>query len=72
MSLYGRHGGPLRNSLTSTTDPNHFTEVVGSRIGVFTKVEYAKYNTLPEPDSRAIEAAILRNLMERLRRGGGT
>ena len=69
---YGKHGGPLRNSLTSTTDPNHFAEVVGNRVGVFTRVEYAKYNTLPEPDPRTIEAAILRLFMERLRRGGGT
>lgn len=69
---YGKHGGPLRNSLTSTTDPYHFAGVVGDTIEIGTEVEYAKYNTLPEPDARTIEAAILRLFMERLRREGGT
>jgi len=45
---------------------------VGDTIEIGTEVEYAKYNTLPEPDPRTIEAAILRLFMERLRRGGGT
>ena len=68
---YGRHGGPLRNSLTSTTDPFHQAAVVGNTVEVRSLVEYAKYNTLPEPDERAIQTALLGLLMDRLREGGG-
>ncbi len=68
---YGRHGGPLRNSLTSTTDPFHQAAVVGNTVEVRSLVDYAKYNTLPEPDERAVERALLGLLMDRLREGGG-
>ena len=68
---YGRHGGPLRNSLTSTTDPFHQAAVVGNTVEVRSLVEYAKYNTLPEPDERAIQTALLGLFMDRLREGGG-
>ena len=67
---YGRHGGPLRNSLTSTTDPFHQAAVVGNSVEVRSLVDYAKYNTLPEPDERAVERALLGLLMDRLREGG--
>ena len=68
---YGRHGGPLRNSLTSTTDTFHQAAVVGNAVEVRSLVDYAKYNTLPEPDERAVEVALLGLLMDRLREGGG-
>ena len=68
---YGRHGGPLRNSLTSTTDAFHQAGVVGNTVEVRSLVEYAKYNTLPEPDERAIQTALLGLFMDRLREGGG-
>jgi hypothetical protein len=68
---YGRHGGPLRNSLTSTTDAFHQAGVVGNTVEVRSLVDYAKYNTLPEPDERAVEVALLGLLMDRLREGGG-
>ena len=68
---YGRHGGPLRNSLTSTTDAFHQAGVVGDTVEVRSLVDYAKYNTLPEPDERAVEVALLGLLMDRLREGGG-
>lgn len=68
---YGRHGGPLRKSLTDTTDPFHQAAVVGNAVEVRSLVEYAKYNTLPEPDERAIQRALLRLFMDRLREGGG-
>ncbi len=68
---YGRHGGPLRNSLTSTTDAFHQATVVGNAVEVRSLVDYAKYNTLPEPDERAIQTALLGLLMDRLREGGG-
>ena len=68
---YGRHGGPLRNSLTSTTDPFHQAAVVGNSVEVRSLVDYAKYNELPEPDERAIQTALLGLFMDRLREGGG-
>ena len=68
---YGRHGGPLRNSLTSTTDTFHQAAGVGNAVEVRSLVDYAKYNTLPEPDERAVEVALLGLLMDRLREGGG-
>ena len=67
---YGRHGGPLRNSLTSTTDPFHQAGIVGNAVEVRTLVEYAKYNDLPEPDERAVEVALTRLMLNRLRDGG--
>ena len=67
---YGRHGGPLRNSLTSTTDPFHQAGIVGNAVEVRTLVEYAKYNALPEPDERAVEVALTRLMLNRLRDGG--
>jgi len=67
---YGRHGGPLRNSLTSTTDPFHQAGIVGNAVEVRTLVEYAKYNVLPEPDERAVEVALTRLMLNRLRDGG--
>jgi len=68
---YGRHGGPLRNSLTSTTDAFHQAGVVGNTVEVRSLVDYAKYNELPEPDERAIQTALLGLFMDRLREGGG-
>jgi len=68
---YGRHGGPLRNSLTSTTDTFHQAAVVGNAVEVRSLVDYAKYNELPEPDERAIQTALLGLFMDRLREGGG-
>ena len=67
---YGRHGGPLRDSLTSTTDPFHQAGIVGNAVEVRTLVEYAKYNVLPEPDERAVEVALTRLMLNRLRDGG--
>ena len=68
---YGRHGGPLRNSLTSTTDAFHQAGVVGNTVEVRSLVDYAKYNELPEPDERAIQTVLLGLFMDRLREGGG-
>jgi hypothetical protein len=67
---YGRHGGPLRDSLTSTTDPFHQAGIVGNAVEVRTLVEYAKYNVLPKPDERAVEVALTRLMLNRLRDGG--
>lgn len=63
---YGRHGGPLRKSLTSTTDPFHEVVVIGNSIQVRSNVHYAKYQDLPDPDPRAIERAIGTLLVSRL------
>ena len=63
---YGRHGGPLRKSLTSTTDPFHEAVIIGDTIQVRSRVHYAKYQDLPDPDPRAVERAILNLLLSRL------
>lgn len=66
---YGRHGGPLRDSLTDRADPFHVAQVVGDQVVIGTDVEYARYNELPEPDDRAVERALLALLLLRLREG---
>ena len=63
---YGRHGGPLRKSLTSTTDPFHEAVIIGNTIQVRSRVHYAKYQDLPDPDPRAVERAIGTLLLRRL------
>ena len=63
---YGRHGGPLRKSLTSTTDPFHEAVIIGDTIQVRSRVHYAKYQDLPDPDPRAVERAIGTLLLRRL------
>ena len=63
---YGRHGGPLRKSLTSTTDPFHEAVIIGNTIQVRSRVHYAKYQDLPDPDPRAVERAIGTLLLSRL------
>jgi hypothetical protein len=64
--VYGRHGGPLRKSLTNTADAFHEAVIIGNTIQVRSRVHYAKYQDLPEPDPRAVERAIGTLLLRRL------
>jgi len=61
--------GDLLKSLTRTRDKNHHVDSVAGNIGIYTKLDYAKYQELPEPDDRAVIASMASYLEDLLERG---
>ena len=57
---YGRHGGALRRSLTLPGNPWAEAYVSGSKVGLYSKLDYAKYqrHRLPPLDQHKIVAYV--------------